>query len=103
MATLYKSGSCLDRGKEARGGSNLRLGASGDDARGKCTGVGFGSGGRDDDGAGPMVNCGAARVYCAALRLRCWWRRASEESDGHDGVATRVGDCGASTRSGRVM
>lgn len=60
MATLYRSGSCFDRGKDARGGSSFRLGARGDEARGQCIAtvvVGFGNGGGGDEGAGPIVNC----------------------------------------------
>jgi len=69
MAILYRSGSCLDRGKAARGGSNFGFGARGDDARGKCIGIGVyaGVGGSEEVGAGPMVNCGGAW----SLRRRC--------------------------------
>ena len=57
MATLYRSGSvCFDRGKDARGGSDFWLGASGDEARGQQNATELGCGG-EAVGGGPIVNC----------------------------------------------
>ena len=71
MATLYRSGSCLDRGNAARGGSNFLLGARGDEARGKriAGGVGGGMDGSGAEVAGPTVNCGDSTIW--TLRRLC--------------------------------
>jgi len=74
IAILYRLGSCFDRGNEARGGRSFWLGVRGDEARAKCAGIGadvdtggVDTGGEENDGAGPMVNCGGA---CGTRTLR---------------------------------
>ena len=80
-AMRYRSGSGFERGKVARGGSNLRAGASGDVVRTWGT-AGWNCLGATQmarlemdvpagDGVGAMVNSARLRPSFAVSRLRC--------------------------------